>query len=92
MSRAWQVRKAKARFGAFLEASLRDGPQIVTRRGVETAVLLPIEQWRRLQETAVSGSSGPPDLKTLLLAPGARTEALAPPRTKHRSRPAPALA
>lgn len=89
MRKAWQVREAKARFGAFLEASLRYGPQIVTRRGVETAVLLPIEQWRRLRETAVSG---PPGLKTLLLAPDARTETLVPPRARHRSRPASPLA
>ena len=89
MSKAWRAQEAKARFGAFLEASLRDGPQFVTRRGVETAVLLPIEQWRRLQETAVPG---PSDLKTLLLAPGVRTESLAPPRAAHRSRPTSALA
>jgi hypothetical protein len=35
--RSWQVQEAKARFSEFLEASLKDGPQVVTRRGVETA-------------------------------------------------------
>ena len=35
MSRTWQVQTAKARFSEFLEASLRDGPQVVTKRGVE---------------------------------------------------------
>ena len=50
MNRAWQVQDAKSRFSEFLEASLVDGPQIVTKRGVETAVLLPIEQWRRLKK------------------------------------------
>ena len=44
MSRTWQVQTAKARFSEFLEASLRDGPQVVTKRGVETAVLVPIDQ------------------------------------------------
>ena len=75
----------QARFSAFLEASATEGPQIVTRRGVETAVLLPIEQWRRLREIAQ------PDLKALLLAPEARTDTLAPPRARHGRRPAPAL-
>jgi prevent-host-death family protein len=41
--RSWQVQEAKARFSEFLEAS-KEGPQVVTKRGVETAVLVPIEQ------------------------------------------------
>lgn len=80
MGKAWQVQDAKARFSEFLEASLADGPQIVTRRGVETAVLLPIEQWRRLEKITK------PDLKELLLAPDARTDSLTPPRGEHRHR------
>ena len=83
MARIWQVQEAKARFSEFLERSLQEGPQIVTKRGVEAAVLLPIEEWRRLEETAR------PSLKDLLLAPDARTEALTPPRPKHRHRAAP---
>ena len=80
MSGIWQVQDAKARFSEFLEASLADGPQIVTRRGVETAVLLPIDEWRRLEKMTR------PDLKELLLTPQARTDALTPPRLKHRHR------
>ena len=83
MNRTWQVQDAKARFSAFLEASLRDGPQIVTRRGVAAAVLVPIDEWRRLQRTAKPG------LKALLLAPGTVTETLTPPRASHRHRAAP---
>ncbi len=49
---AWQVYDAKARFSEFLDATLKDGPQVVTRRGVETAVLVPIDEWKHLQETA----------------------------------------
>lgn len=81
MEKTWQVQDAKARFSEFLEASLSEGPQIVTRRGVEAAVLVPIAQWRRLEKLRK------PDLKELLLAPEARTEALTPPRGKHRHRP-----
>ena len=40
----WKVQDAKARFSELLETSLAEGPQIVTRRGVETAVIVPIEQ------------------------------------------------
>ena len=85
MSNTWPVHEAKARFSAFLEASATDGPQIVTKRGVDVAVLLPIEQWRRLQKLAQ------PDLKALLLAPEARTDMLTPPRVRHGRRPTPTL-
>ena len=53
---------------------LREGPQVVSRRGTEAAVLVPIEQWHRLQAAAR------PSLKQLLLAPDARTEELVPAR------------
>lgn len=66
-ARRWPVQDAKARFSEFLEASLTEGPQIVTRRGVEAAVLVPIEEWRRLQ-------SARPTLKELLLAEEPRAE------------------
>jgi len=83
LSRIWQVQDAKARFSEFLDASLRDGPQVVTRRGVEAAVLVSIGEWRRLEATAK------PSMKDLLLAPGARTERLTPPRGRHRQRATP---
>ena len=73
MENVWQVQDAKARFSELLDTSLAEGPQIVTRRGVETAVLVPIEQWRRLERMTK------PDLKELLLAPEPRTEQLTPP-------------
>ena len=80
MSKKWQVQDAESRFNEMLEASLTEGPQVVTESGVETAVLLPIEQWRQLEKKAM------PNLKELLLAPEARTGSLTPPRTKHRHR------
>lgn len=47
-----QVYDAKARFSEFLDATLKEGPQVVTRRGVETAVLVPIDEWKYLRERA----------------------------------------
>ncbi|MDH3593842.1 MAG: type II toxin-antitoxin system Phd/YefM family antitoxin [Rhodospirillales bacterium] len=81
----WQVQDAKARFSEFLDASLTEGPQVVTRRGVETAVLVPIEQWRSLERRAR------PNLKDLLLTAEPRTEDLTPPRRAQRHRKVPAL-
>jgi antitoxin Phd len=77
----WQVQDAKARFSEFLDATLKKGPQVVTRRGIQTAVLVPIKEWNRLQ------SSARPSLKTLLLKTEARFEDLLPPRRKLRRRP-----
>lgn len=85
MTRTWQVQDAKARFSEFLEASLTDGPQVVTKRGVETAVLLPIDEWRALQSRARL------QLKDLLLSTEARTDSLVPPRGRSRRRQAPML-
>ena len=68
MTNTWQVQDARARFSELLKTSLAEGPQIVTRRGVETAVLVPIDQWRRLEKMSS------PNLKELLLAPEARTD------------------
>ena len=83
MDNTWQVQDAKARFSEFLETSLAKGPQIVTKRGVEAAVLVPIEQWQRLMQMTR------PDLKELLLSPEARTNALTPAREKRRRRTSP---
>ena len=81
----WAVQDAKARFSEFLDACLAEGPQIVTRRGAEAAVLVPMEEWRRLKESAR------PSLKQLLLADSARTKMLVPPRGHARRRKVSAL-
>jgi antitoxin Phd len=78
---AWAVQDAKARFSELLDASLRDGPQVVTRRGVEAAVLVPIEEWRRLKRAAR------PTLKDLLLAADGRFTVTVPERGRVRRRP-----
>jgi antitoxin Phd len=52
---SWQLQDGKARFSEFLNTALEKGPKIVTRRGVETAVLVPIGGWRRLQQAVRPG-------------------------------------
>ena len=59
----------------------KKGSQVVTRRGVETAVLVPIEEWHRLQQ----GSR--PTLKSLLLESGVRFEKLSLERGHLKRRP-----
>jgi len=82
--RLWQVQDAKARFSELLDICLREGPQVVTKRGLEAAVLVPIDDWRRLQQSAR------PTLKELLLADEPRAEFPLRVRAKRRRRtPAP---
>lgn len=76
----WQVQDAKARFSEFLEACLVEGPQMVTRRGAQAAVLVPVEVWNRLQATAR------PSLKQLLLAEAGRAELVLPARGQAKRR------
>lgn len=81
----WPIQDAKARFSELVETCLAEGPQVVTKRGTEAAVLVPIDEWRRLQAAAR------PSIKTLLLAETARAELVLPQRGQARRRPPPAL-
>jgi antitoxin Phd len=78
--KSWQLQDAKARFSELVEACRSEGPQLVTRRGIETVVLVAVEDWRRLQ------AMRRPSLKELLLAPEARAEIPVPPRGRRRRR------
>ncbi len=78
---SWQVQDAKARFSELLDATLKNGPQVVTRRGIETAVMVPFAEWRRLQ------NSTRPSLKALLLGEGPRFENIVGDRKNVRRRP-----
>lgn len=53
---------------------------MVTKRGAEAAVLVPVQEWRRLQSTAR------PSLKQLLLSDSARAELVIPVRGRGKRR------
>ncbi|MDP2787694.1 MAG: type II toxin-antitoxin system Phd/YefM family antitoxin [Pseudomonadota bacterium] len=76
----WPVQDAKARFSEFLEACIAEGPQMVTKRGAEAAVLVPVADWRRLQ------ASARPSLKQLLLSDAGRGDLVLPARGQARRR------
>jgi prevent-host-death family protein len=79
----WPVQDAKARFSEFLDACVANGPQIVTRRGAETAILVPIAQWKRMS------SAAKPTLKELLLSDVDRVDFEIPARGTSKHRPIP---
>ncbi|NLH41918.1 MAG: type II toxin-antitoxin system Phd/YefM family antitoxin [Planctomycetes bacterium] len=48
MSHIWQLQEAKNKLSEVVEAALNDGPQVITRRGADTAVVLSYAEYRRL--------------------------------------------
>lgn len=76
----WPVQDAKARFSELLDTCLEEGPQLVTRRGADAAVLAPLREWRRLEQSAR------PTLKALLTADAPRADLQVPPRGGRRRR------
>lgn len=48
MPRTWPLREARNKLGQVVDEALRSGPQIITRRGKEAAVVLSFEEYRRL--------------------------------------------
>lgn len=57
----WQLQEAKQRFSEVVRQAHDDGPQVVTRHGEEVAVVVSMEDYRRL-----AGSR--PDFKEFLLS------------------------
>jgi len=70
----WAVQDAKARFSELLATTLAQGPQVVTKRGVVAAVLVPIAEWQRLQEATKRSAL------EVLLGPGPRFDLRLPKR------------
>jgi prevent-host-death family protein len=56
----WQVQQAKTRLSEVIEEAHGKGPQIITRHGMERAVVLSIEDYRAL-------TAHKPELKAYLL-------------------------
>lgn len=78
--KSWPVQDAKARFSELLETCLKEGPQMVTKRGAGAAVLVPLKDWQQLQRSAKL------TLKELLLTDDARGDLNLPRRGRLRRR------
>ena len=48
MSHAWQLQEAKNKFSHLVERARKEGPQIVTKHGTESVVVLSIEDFNKL--------------------------------------------
>jgi prevent-host-death family protein len=57
----WQLQEAKQRFSELVRHARAEGPQVVTKHGEEVAVVVSIEDYRRLTDEL-------PSFKQFLLA------------------------
>ena len=45
---SWQLQEAKNKFSELIDRALSEGPQVITRRGVEVAVVLSFASYNKL--------------------------------------------
>lgn len=79
----WQLQDAKARFSELIDDTLEKGPQVVTRRGIDTAVVVSIDEWKTLKDEKRL------TWKEVLLGEGPRFELPLPKRGQGKFRKAP---
>ena len=48
MMEHWQLQDAKNRFSEVVQKALEQGPQLITRRGVMTVVVMSVEDYQQL--------------------------------------------
>ena len=48
MTGVWQIQEAKNKLSEVVEEAQRHGPQVITRHGVETVVVLSCAEYRKL--------------------------------------------
>jgi antitoxin Phd len=51
MARVWQLQEAKNKLSEVVDEALKHGPQVITRRGVETVIVLSYAEYRQMALT-----------------------------------------
>jgi prevent-host-death family protein len=51
MARTWQLQEAKNKFSEVVEEALKHGPQVITKRGKETVIVLSYADYRKITLT-----------------------------------------
>ena len=46
----WPLQDAKAKLSEVIKTAKKNGPQIITQRGVKSAVIVPFDEWERTQQ------------------------------------------
>ncbi len=50
MGNVWQLQEAKNKFSSLVEKAHHDGPQVVTKHGKESVVILAMEDYQKLSK------------------------------------------
>lgn len=50
MQRVWQLQEAKNKLSEVVEEAVQGSPQVISRRGVEVAVVLSYEEFKKLKK------------------------------------------
>lgn len=77
------------RLSDLVETTLKEGPQIIAKNGIETAVLVSIQEWKQLKAAGpqVSPFQEPGrSIKDILLDPNGPHDIYIPPRGRFRRR------
>lgn len=48
MARMWQIQEAKNKLSEVVDEAIKHGPQIITKRGVETVIVLSYTEYRKV--------------------------------------------
>jgi len=78
------------RLSDLVETTLKQGPQVVTKNGVETAVLVSIDDWnviRSRKSWKLPSDPAGETLKDILLDPNGPHDIYIPPRGRFKRRP-----
>ena len=48
MKRVWQLQEAKNKLSEVVDEAIQHGPQIITKRGIEVAIVLSYSEYRKM--------------------------------------------
>jgi antitoxin Phd len=51
MNTIWQLQDAKNKFSEVIERALKNGPQLITRRGKKTVIIISYEEYMRMKQS-----------------------------------------
>lgn len=51
MQKVWQLQEAKNKLSEVVEDAIQNGPQVITKRGVEVAVVLSYDQFLKMRKS-----------------------------------------
>jgi prevent-host-death family protein len=57
MEMTWDLEEAKANFNKVIEASLSKGPQIITKGGKKTVVIISYAEYLRITKSSIPGTN-----------------------------------